>query len=357
MQMPSVAEEVSRQKTTRAGDDEPSIMPTFLFRQIQSARNSNPEKTAYQTSAGVIRPPKIFEIEHDIVYWVQNVDDRASSSPYCAPLITVVEYHDTGKAEQDSTKRFTFKIGRWTPSKEKYQDAISATLIRAPSLSATPHWTLVLVINSQAPCTYKSLPQSLWEHLLEGARGETMIYKMSAFGLSHTSPKHPKLTQSWFYHVYICFSDPKPSSSPSDQLVTRSPPRIRLYIPSPQRGLRFKMEYPQAGIENGISWMTTTTLGDTGSILFLQKSGSNTDLPSIIDSTADVDKANKGGHGGENVSDGGSKPEIVAWPFVYTDGVGLDLIDLHAGVACGPYSWRRYRKPKELDVFKLDELK
>ncbi|PVF90847.1 hypothetical protein CPB86DRAFT_821021 [Serendipita vermifera] len=283
MQMPSAAEEVARRKTTRrAGDDEPLIMPKFLFRQLQGARNPNLEKTAYQTSAGVIRSPAIFEIEHNIVYWVQNVDDRVSSSPYCAPLVTVVEYHDTGETEQASAKRFTFKIGRWTPGKEKYQGAISATLIRTPSLSTVPHWTLVLIINTQTPCTYtipssyitddnfiidslfqpppdsmdecicrldltlptamkndpsenhipwprrnygpdrpggilqdlrlywdhdivtvpsESLPQSLWEHLLEGARGETMIYKMSAFGLSHTSPKHPKLTQSWFYHV------------------------------------------------------------------------------------------------------------------------------------------------------------
>ncbi|PVG01126.1 hypothetical protein CPB86DRAFT_782033 [Serendipita vermifera] len=431
MQMPSVAEEVVRQKNRVT-----SAMPKFLFRAIQSGRTPSAE-IAYGTCEGVIRPPGIFEIEQDIVYWVQNVGDRTSSSPYCAPLVTVVEYHDTGEAERASAKRFTFKIGRWTPGKEKYQDAISATLIRAPSPSIAPQWTLVLVINTQAPCVYvipssyiandnfmidslfqppppsmdecicrhdltlptalkndpseshirwprrnygpdqpggilhglrlywdrdivpvspKSLPQSWWEHLSEGAHAEPMVYRMSAFGLSHTSPKHPNLTQSWFYHVYMFFSDPEPPSSPSDWPVARTPPRVRLHIPSPQRGLRFKMEYPQAGMESGIAWITMT-LRDTGSILFLQNSGSNTHPPSIIDSTVDVGKDDESGHGGEDVSDGTPKPEIVGWPFMYTDGLGLDLISLRAGVAYGPYSWRRHREPKELDIFKLDELK
>ncbi|CAG8682262.1 9909_t:CDS:2, partial [Acaulospora colombiana] len=153
-QFPTIAEEATRQKDN-------TTSPTLHYRTLQSARYSDDDlrKMAYGSRSGVIRPPTIFDIGHNIVYWVQNLGDRLSSSPYCAPLVTVVEYHDAGQAGHAPVKRFTLKPGRWTTGKEKYQYVISATLIRAPSFSLPPHWTLLLVVNGQTPSIY-TIPSS-----------------------------------------------------------------------------------------------------------------------------------------------------------------------------------------------------
>ncbi|CAG8776077.1 6154_t:CDS:2, partial [Acaulospora colombiana] len=137
----------------------------------------------------------------------------------------------------------------------------------------------------------------------------------------------------WLYHIYVCFSEPEPSF-PSNPPVTGHLPRVKLYIPPPQRGLRCNMISPHVGMENGIAWITGD-VKDTGVILFLQKSRSSPDFWSTINSTADTDEGGKSGHVGENVSN--AEPAAIAWPLVHSEtGGGLDLVDLRAGVACGP---------------------
>jgi hypothetical protein len=120
VQLPSVEEEVKSNRDRDPVsmpynlDDDHSKLPTLYTRQLYSARHSGTAENPYHTRTGVINRPVSFGIEHNIAYWAQNVQDWEDTSPYCAPLVTVVEYRELDQEIQGFSRRFTYKIGRWT---------------------------------------------------------------------------------------------------------------------------------------------------------------------------------------------------------------------------------------------------
>jgi hypothetical protein len=199
-----------------------------------------------------------------------------------------------------------------------------------------------------------SLPQHHLAYLSNEDSSRSIVLKMSALGLSVPTGQ-VVLTQSWFYEVYLCFSGLEMVPLPPLNTVPQDFPRLKIYIPPPERGLRCNLNYPRAGMEHGVAWIVTDH-DDMGSILLLQifQSTSGPTINSVIEpdrhvESADIDESSK---------DNQVQSGIVAWPCVYSPGAGLDMVHLRAGLACGPNS----RRGEEwmnlgLEILCLDKIK